>query len=378
MKNFMKKNLITLIVFFSIPIIMLKSPLLGNKNNIPKYFDQDFQKGIIEEVLFEELELDESVPERYNGKQIVKVKVASGNYKDQIYESTNLLTRSHNVLCEKNMKVVVGIRECDDGPQIWIYNYRRELTIYWLVGIFIGLLVLFGGMKGFRSALSLIFTGVIIIFILVPRLFSGSSAILATIELISITVVVSFVLISGWNRKTLVAILGTLGGIITAGIISYVAGSLTQLSGINMKQGDQLAYMVQGYGIDISGLMFSAILISSIGAVMDVAMSISSAIYEIKFLNKNLSKKDLFISGMNVGKDIMGTMSNTLILAFTGGSLTTIMLMYGYQLKYLQFINLQDIAIDMIQGFSGSIGIILTVPITALISVYLLDEKIEN
>ena len=145
-----------------------------------------------------------------------------------------------------------------------------------------------------------------------------------------------------------------------------------------MKQGDQLAYMVQGYGIDISGLMFSAILISSIGAVMDVAMSISSAIYEIKFLNKNLSKKDLFISGMNVGKDIMGTMSNTLILAFTGGSLTTIMLMYGYQLKYLQFINLQDIAIDMIQGFSGSIGIILTVPITALISVYLLDEKIEN
>ncbi|WDV45348.1 YibE/F family protein [Clostridiaceae bacterium M8S5] len=375
MKSWIKNNILAIIVLCLIPIIIFFSPVTGNKKNIPKYFNQVFEKGVVVSVLEESLEPDEALSNRMNGKQVLKVKILSGTYKGNTYESTNLLSRSHNVLAKEGTKIVVGIRETEKGPQIWVYNYRRELTVYFIIGIFLILLIILGGMKGLKSAISLLFTGTIIIFILIPQLFSGRSAILTTIILMSISVIISFVLISDWNKKTLASILGTIGGIIIAGLISYTAGSMTHLSGINMREGEQLAYMVSGYGIDISGLMFSAILISSIGAVMDVAMSISSSISEIYLHNPSLSRKSLFISGMNVGKDIMGTMSNTLILAFAGGSLTTMMLMYGYQLQTIQFLNLQEVAIEMIQGFSGSIGIVLTVPLTAFIMTRFVSEK---
>lgn len=377
MKDWIRQRLFIILVLISIPIIIWQSPVIGNKHNIPKYFNQDFEKAKVVSVDSEELEADEAIPGRLNGKQELKIKILTGKYKGNIYESTNLLTRSHNVLAKENMNIVAGIHETEDGPQAWVYNYRREISIFAIMGVFLILLILLGGMKGFRSAISLIFTGTIVIFVLVPELFSGRSAVVTTIILMSITVVISFILISEFNKKTIAAILGTIAGMSIAGLISFIAGMVTNLSGVNMQQGDQLAYMVQGYGIDISGLMFSAILIASIGAVMDVAMSIASAISEIHVHRPDLKRKALFLSGMNVGKDIMGTMSNTLILAFAGGSLTTMMLMYGYQLQPLQFLNLQEVAIEMIQGFSGSIGIILTVPITAIISAQLIacDKK---
>lgn len=376
MENWFKNNIFALIILCIIPIIIITSPITGNKNNIPKYFNQQFEKGEAIRIIDEDLAIDEAVPNRMNGKQTVLVKVLSGKYKGNTYKTINLLTRNHNVLVTENMKLILGIKDSDEEPNVWIYNYRREIASYWLIVVFLILLILLGGTKGFRSAISLLFTGAVIIFILIPQLFSGRSAILTTMLLMSITVLISFILISDWSKKTLAAILGTIAGIVIAGTISYFVGYTTHLSGINMPQGDQLAYMVAGYGIDISGLMFSAILISSIGAVMDVAMSISSSIAEIHGHLPDISKKDLLVSGMNVGKDIMGTMSNTLILAFTGGSLTTIMLMYGYQLQPLQFLNLQEVAIELIQGFSGSIGIVLTVPITTLIMTVLV--KAEN
>lgn len=375
MIKWLKNNSFALIVLLIIPCIIFTSPVTNNKSNIPKYFNQEFEKGVVLKVLSEELSPDEAVPSRMNGTQSLIVKVTSGTYKGQTFEINNMLSRSHNVLAKANMKVVLGIKSDGDKSNVWLYNYRREIAAYWLILIFIILLIILGGSKGFRSAVSLLFTGSVIIFILIPQLFSGRSAILTTMIFMSISVCVSFVLISDWSKKTLAAILGTISGIIVAGLISYTVGYYTHLTGINMPQGDQLAYMVSGYGIDISGLMFSAILISSIGAVMDVAMSISSSIYEIHKHVPDMDKKSLLVSGMNVGKDIMGTMSNTLILAFAGGSLTTIMLMYGYQLQPLQFLNLQEIAIDLIQGFSGSIGIVLTVPITALIMTGLVKKN---
>lgn len=375
MKSWIKKYALTILVIISIPIIIYLSPLTGNKNNIPKYFNQQFEKGRVISVLEEELEPDEAVPERLNGKQVLEIEVLSGEHGGEVYTSNNLLTRSHNVLATEGMNIVVGIRETDDGPQVWVYNYRRDIAIYWIVGAFLVLLIILGGMKGLRSAVSLFFTGTVLIFILVPQIFSGRSAIFTTVCLMSITVVISFILISDWSKKTLAAILGTIGGITIAGFISFFVGKLTFLTGINMTQGEQLAYMVQGYGIDISGLIFAAILISSLGAIMDVAMSIASSISEVHSHKPDLSRKKLFVSGMNVGKDIMGTMSNTLILAFAGGSLTTMMIVYGYQLQTLQFLNLQEVVVDMIQGFSGSIGIILTVPLTAFLMTRILSRK---
>jgi len=142
-----------------------------------------------------------------------------------------------------------------------------------------------------------------------------------------------------------------------------------------MDKGEQLIYIAQDYQIQIHGLMFASILIASLGAVMDVSMSIASSMQEIYTTNPDISMKDLMKSGLVVGRDIMGTMANTLILAFAGGSLSLILLIWGYQMDYRQMINMPFISIEVIQGLSGSIGVILTVPFTALVSAWLLERK---
>lgn len=376
MKKFINSYFFTISVIISMFIIIFISQNIKN-SDLPSYFEQDFKNGKIVEILTESLESDPVIPNRKNGKQELRIEILEGKYKGQVFETTNLLSRSHNVLVKPGMTVVAGIKTDGETPMVWIYNYKREITIYILGGIFFILLAILGRGQGIKAAISLVFTGVLLIFVLLPMLFAGKSAILVSICVMSITIVISFLLISGYQRKTLSAILGTIGGITAAGLISYIAGIVTNLSGIDLEHGEQLAYFAQDMNLNIEGFMFAAILIASTGAVMDVAMSISSAIFEIKKTSPNISKKALFRSGMTIGKDVMGTMSNTLILAFAGSSFTLMILIYGYQLQYLQFINLQSISIELIQGLAGSIGIVLSVPITAVAATLLVEHKLQ-
>ena len=128
-------------------------------------------------------------------------------------------------------------------------------------------------------------------------------------------------------------------------------------------------------GIQVGGLLFSGLLISSLGAVMDVAMSIGSSIGEIHAQNPTISRKELFKAGMHVGRDMMGTDSNTLILAFAGGSVSMLVLDYAYDLPYQQIINSNNIGIAIMQGLSGSFGIVLAVPVTVLLAVLLYTHE---
>ena len=146
---------------------------------------------------------------------------------------------------------------------------------------------------------------------------------------------------------------------------------MTDISGYNVSEIDELMFISQSTKIKPGELLFSGILISSLGAVMDVAMSIASAIEEIYRQNNKLSRKELFKSGMNVGKDAMGTMSNTLILAFVGTSINMVVTIYAYNYSYLYIINLLKIGIEIIQGVAGSMAIIYTVPIVSFVSSFL-------
>ena len=127
----------------------------------------------------------------------------------------------------------------------------------------------------------------------------------------------------------------------------------------------------QTNNIQVGGLLFSGLLISSLGAVMDVAMSISSSMQELCSQNPEISRLELMRAGMRVGRDMMGTDSNTLILAFAGTSLSMLVLDYAYELPYLQIINSNNIGIAVMQGLSGSFGVVLTVPATVLMAAYI-------
>jgi len=357
-------------------IIVVSSPMLKNEMNLPKYYKQLFEEAKVTRIVDQTLEEDHVIPGMQIGKQSLEIEVLTGKYKGNTYETVNLLSRGHNVYATEGLHVIVGLREVDDGSvNAWVYNHKREGYIYLLIGLFFTLLLIFGGMKGLHAALSLVFTGIMIVFVMIPLIFKGNNPMIVSIACTSIIAIISFILIGGFERKTTAAIAGTLIGITMAGILSYVFGNLVNLSGMNMDKGEQLIYIAQDYQIQIHGLMFASILIASLGAVMDVSMSIASSMQEIFTTRPNISRKDLLKSGLVVGRDIMGTMANTLILAFAGGSLSLILLIWGYQMQYRQMINMPFISIEIIQGLSGSIGIILTVPFTALVSAWLIEKK---
>lgn len=192
-----------------------------------------------------------------------------------------------------------------------------------------------------------------------------------------LSITITLVLVSGFNKKTLTAILGTVSGVIIAGLIAYIFGSLTNLSGLNMSEAESLAYIAEDTGLKIKGIMFTGILVATLGAVMDIAMSIASSIFEIHKVNDKINFNELFKSAMNIGKDTIGTMTNTLILAFAGGSLSILILVFSANMPFNKLINLDLLGIEIIQGLSGSIGIVLAVPITAFIGCYLCKNELK-
>ena len=174
--------------------------------------------------------------------------------------------------------------------------------------------------------------------------------------------------------KSVSAIAGTAFGVLVAGVLALIFGQLAGISGYNVSEVESLLFIGQNIPINIGGLLFSGILISTLGAVMDVGMSLASTIDEIHEKKPELSVSELFRSGINVGRDMMGTMSNTLILAFVGGSIVTLMIDYCYDLSYYQLINSNNICIEIMQGISGTIGIVLTVPFTSLLTAVMIKK----
>jgi uncharacterized membrane protein len=334
-----------------------------------------YEKAKVLDIKEEQLSDDPSISGIKLGYQEIEIEILTGQYKNQKFKIRNSMSRLYNVYTQDDMKVIAGIfLNNNKVSDVSIYAYKRDNVIYILMLIFFLAILLVGKIKGFKSIVSLIFTGVTVIFFMIPLIFKGLSPITAAILTAIITTVMTHLIITGYNRKSFSAMLGTIFGSIIAGIICYIAGNLAHLSGLTMENAENLILISENSKFNVRGLMFAAILIASLGAVMDVGMSIASSIYEIHSVNPKLSKKQLFTSGMNVGKDIIGTMSNTLILAFAGSALPMIIMIMASSMPFTQIINMDIIATELIQSLSGSIGIVLTVPITALISVTFLES----
>lgn len=160
-----------------------------------------------------------------------------------------------------------------------------------------------------------------------------------------------------------------------AGDIYIGDQKVTHVTGYNVSDIENLIYVQEETGIQVGELLFAGILIAALGAVMNVSMSISSTLQELYDQNPTMTARQLFRSGMTVGRDMMGTMSNTLILAFVGGSINTIVMFYAYDYEYLQLINLFDMAIEIMQGISASMGVILTVPLVSFIGAWMIANR---
>lgn len=372
------KIILPILVVLSIIAMAWISPKYSQQFKGKQIFNQTFVDGKVIKVLKENLMYDPVMKGKFRGSQTLEVKLLDGDKKDEIVTVYNSISSLHNTYAKPGLKAVFTIRKTPTGTTVWLYNLKRDWGIYLLVSIFIGAVIILGGKKGINSLLALTFTGAIIIYILLPLLFMGISPIPLSILLSSVIIIVSFLLIGSFDRKTYSAIIGTIFGVTIAGIITYLFGQILDLTGLNLSKGEQLLYIAKDYSLKIKGLLFVSILIASLGAVMDIAMSMASSVNELYILKPEISCKELFTSAMKIGKDIVGTMINTLILAFAGGSLPLMMMIWGYRMVYKQFINIPTIVIEIVNALAGSIGIIATVPITAIVSILLIKINREE
>ncbi len=240
-----------------------------------------------------------------------------------------------------------------------------------LIAVFIVLLLLVGRWKGLKAILSLAITVFAVIKILLPGILRGWDPVIVSVLICIGVICISMLIISGLSRKTFSAIIGTVGGVVLAGALALIIGTLAKLTGLGNEEANMLMFIPHDVYFNFKGLLFAGIIIGTMGATMDVGMSIASAMNEIKENSPQIKKADLIKAGMNVGKDTMATMANTLILAYVGGSLHLLLLLIAYETPFSHIINWDMIASEIVRAIAGSIGIIFTIPITALASAFI-------
>ena len=332
---------------------------------------QTFEKATVVSVLEDNLQADGSRV----GEQKVVVKMDTGEKKGQELTVTSSSGYLFGAGCKEGMHVVVMQSVAGESVIASVYTQDREWVMYLFAGLYILILCLVGGKQGLKGSLGLIFTFFCIIFVYLPMIYRGISPFWTAVFVCVITTIVTMYLIGGATAKTLVSILGTVIGVLCAGISAQIFSLLSGITGYNVSDIETLITLWNTNGIQVGGLLFSGLLISSLGAVMDVAMSVSSSMAELLKQNPTLTRKELFKAGLQVGRDMMGTDSNTLILAFAGSSVSMLLLDYAYDLPYRQIINSNNIGIAIMQGLAGSFGIVLSVPFTVLICTILFHKK---
>ena len=304
------------------------------------------------------------------GNQIVSLELLTGDYKGNTVEAVSSSSYLYGAHCEVGMRVIAEVNESDDSLYVTVFSQDRTWILYAIVFLFLVTLCIIGGRQGFNSAIALVFTFVCIVFLFLPMIYRGISPVLAAAAVAVLTTFVTMYLIGGLSSKSITSMIGTVAGVGISAVVAVVFGKIAGNSGYNDSDIEQLEYVGQMTNVRIGELLYAGILISALGAVMDVAMSVASTISEIHFRNPQLSRKELFTSGIRVGKDMMGTMSNTLILAFTGSSINTLVFMYVYGYGIVQITNMYSIGIEIIQGIASTMGVILTVPIVSVISAW--------
>ena len=311
------------------------------------------------------------------GTQLLEVEVLSGPWKGSVLETYNYLTAYANVDCSVGTRIIVRLEEGDNGEPyvVSVPNYDRGTILFGMLAVFALILVAIGGKKGLMALLGLVYTLAGVWFLLIPMILKGLPSIPSAIAVAALTAVASLLMLTGFSRKTLCAALGCVCGVAAAGLFAWAVGQITPISGFNMSEAEELVLRAYDSDLEIRGLLVSGILIAALGAVMDVAMSISSACWELREVDPTLSAGRLFRSGLNIGRDAMGTMANTLILAFAGASLNMLILFQVYGYPLIQILNSDGMAVELIQSVAGSVGILLTVPLVALFCARLMPPR---
>lgn len=309
--------------------------------------------------------------------QLVKVRVMEGPLlgKEFVIEHEITDNPAFNVSVSPNQSVLLAVAPGKDGKlDVNIADYHRAPVIYALLAVFLAAFLFFGGKQGVKSLLGLIITVVLIGCVLLPLSLQGFPPLITAIGICLVACTSSILLVGGLTKKSLAAIAGTIGGVIIAGVAAQLVIALAPLTGLSSEEAQILraSVLVQQPPF-YSGLLAAGMLIGALGVIMDVGISIASTVAEVARTDLKLTKAALYESGMNVGRDIMGTMTNTLILAYAGGALPLLLL--ATQMPTIKLINLDLFATEVVSALCGSLGLVFTIPLTAIVSAKIMTEN---
>ena len=330
------------------------------------------QRGLVKNLQYEDITLENDTYTR----QLAEVLLLSGEEKGQIKVLQNVLTGNphYDIPLKQGIKVLLHVEDSGEGTEYSISDVERAPILGWLAIIFCFLLIYVGKHKGLYSLVSIVLTCLLIFKFLSPLILFGVNPIFATILISLFSTAVTMYLVGGVNRKSTSATLGCVLSLIFAGLLAYFTVKIAYLTGFTNEHS---LYLYSAHPqLNFVSIAVSTMILATLGAVMDVAMSIASTINEIYTLDDSKTVKELFVSGMNVGKDIIGTMANTLILVYLGGSLPLLLLASNIDLQ--KFINLNQVVTEISSALIGSCAIVICVPITAIVTSSLLKKTTLN
>lgn len=310
--------------------------------------------------------------------QEVSIRISNGPEKGRIITLTNALT-GHPYF-DLNVKpgdsVVIQQEPGAEAEQYFISDYARQRPLAVIVGLFALTLVVIGGLKGLKAVITLIIMGVGIVYVVLPLILKGYNPLLVTVGLCSLLAGLFLIFVSGWNKKTLVATLGSIGGLVIAGILAFIVGRASFLSGLASDEAQILQF--SSGNLDFQGLLFSGMIIGALGAILDVGVGIASSMEQILEADPTADMTTFLRRGMAVGQDMLVTMSNTLILAYVGSSLPLLLLFFLHDTPWSSVVNLEMIAAEVVRAMVGSIGLALAIPLTVVLSCLIFQKTAEH
>ncbi len=407
MKNFLKKNKNAVITYGGVLAVILIIGaiwLCWDKSvGTADYTQGDYQESVSETDFYatsaSDLSIDNFSIERvvvtklidiiegtddWGGETIVQrtqifmVKILTGPYKGQeaamTLDLTDITGTGKGVIVAEVGDHLRGYFEVDPTTGALsgtCTGFQRDIPLAWLAVGFIILLVMFFGRKGLKSFAALMITCVMLICGMIPLVYYGMDPVLAVAIFGFATIVVTLLMVYGPSVSSLAAGCGAIGGVLTAAVIAYIMKSIIWITGTVDEDSISLLYTDNGLNLDVSSILFAAIVIGSLGGTIDVSVSIASSLEELKEkMGDNITGWELARSGMSIGRSIMGASLNTMILAYVGSSFQLLMLFIAYNMSLTDVINHELIALELLRSLAGCFGLLMTVPITSLVSAY--------
>ena len=331
-----------------------------------------YEKARVLRVLSDTRRADPDFAEIQIGVQTLEAEVLTGEQRGRRVVVKNYISRLINKPVKPGMSMIIS--SYDGFISAAVINYSRGPALYAYFLLFFAAAAFFGRAKGIKAFLALAFTLACVTLLFIPMIISGIHPVTASITVVILSASVTLLALNGWSAKTLVAGVSCVLCTIVAGAAAKLFALAAHISTYNTPEAELLIFIAQKTSIHLHDIIFAGIIIASSGAMMDTSMSLASALFEMKRLNPELTAKQLVKSGMNVGQDIIGTMTNTLILAFTGGGLNSLLIIFMYRMPYFQAVNLDLLAIEALRGLSGSVAVVLSVPLTVFLGARFLSS----